>query len=468
MNNAEDLAVPNDQEIDLDRYAEVLAHTLHFRTAPWGEVLARLGVPEKRWNEAHAKWTRILVEEAAEDDAPAARQFGTAFAVARARLREERPTLESLGPLPVDEAPRAPEPVSAAAAPAPVAPLPPIAGAPPPLPRALEVVEAPPFAFSPGNVSPWAPPGMQMSTPGEGSFAEPPPLVSAYATAPTPPRAVPPELIPAPSPQTTAVPAPPPKVRSALPDLRETSANLDLRRRGALPFQTGGTPEQALADVIARMTAAQGAPPPEGGKQPRAHLGETVGLAPFPVGMVLPFAPDAAAPPAPSWMPAGMLKLVSVEGTQLSTDAPAGPALPFEPATSSQIALENALAEAARLQGPAPGPTKDGGLAGTMELGSLRHLLKPELPFSSPSAPIPAHAPALSIERYASLCVELSATPANAAQTLRRYQLTEPEWITLDADWKARFSREPGARAAWENACSAYRTWLARAGRGKT
>jgi hypothetical protein len=147
--------------------------------------------------------------------------------------------------------------------------------------------------------------------------------------------------------------------------------SLDLPRRAALPFQAGGTPEQVLANVIARMTAAQGALPAEGGKPPRAPLGETVGVAPLPVGKVLPFA---------------------------------------------------------------AGTPKEGGLA---------------------------VAPTLSIERYASLCVELEATPASSAQTLRRYQLSAPEWVALDAHWKARFSREPEVKAAWESARAAYRAWLA-------
>jgi len=434
MSNAEYLAVPGDQEIDLDRYAEVLAHTLHFRDAPSSEVRARLRVPETRWNEAHAKWTRVLVQEAADDEAPAARQFGAAFAKTRTRLREERTTLESLGSLPVVETARTPEPAVALAEPAPLVPSAPTAAAPPSHPRGGEVqVALPSYMLA-------------------ASAPTPPPLAPAFAPLSTPPLLVhqPERVVPA-----------------QHPDLRATADTSDSPIRPAFPFQTGGTPEETLADVVARMTAAQGAPSAQVSNQPHAHLGETVGLAPFSVGMVLPFAADVAAPPTPSWMPAGMLKLVSVEGTQLSIDAPAEPALPFEPSKSPQLAFENALAQAARLQGPAPRPTKDPGLAGTMGPGSSLAMPKPELPFAAPSAPIPPQAPALSIERYASLCVELSATPANRGETLRRYQLNEPQRTTLDAHWKARITREPGMRATWENACSAYKTWLAQAGRGK-
>ncbi len=262
------------------------------------------------------------------------------------------------------------------------------------------------------------------------------------------------------------VPSPPRVLPARHGDLGATANSSNLPARPAMPFNAEGTPEQTLADVIARMTAAQGADPVDGASPRRAQLGETVGLTSIPVGKALPFGTNPTGAPAPSWMPAGMLKLASVDGTQLSTDAPKGPALPFEAAGSSHVALESALAQATRLQGPAPQATKGPSLAATMEPGSLVDLQKPELPFASAVAPIPARAPALSIERYASICVELSTPSSNAAQTLRRYQLTGPEWITLDAEWRARLSREPGARAAWENACSAYRTWLAQVGRG--
>jgi hypothetical protein len=431
--NDGDLVVVSDQAIDLERYAEVLAHTLHFRSAPTGEVLARLNMPEKRWNEAHAKWTQVLIDEAAEDKAPVARRFGAAFATTRARLRAEQPTLESLGSLPVVDPPT-PDPVFVELEPVPLAPSPPLAAMAPSRPPAVEVEAAvPSYMLVP------SPP-------------TPAPLAPAFALSSPPPSALP----------------QPPRVPAARHgDLGATANSSNLPVRPAMPFNLGGTPEQSLADVIARMTAAQGAPSVDGASPPRAQLGETVGLVSTPPGNALPFGTNPAVPPALSWMPAGMLKLTSVDGTQLSTDTPTGPVLPFEPAKRSPSALEHVLAQAAQHQGTAPQPTRDPGLAATMEPGNPLDFRKPELPFASAVAPIPARTPAHSIERYASICVELSAPSANRLHTLRRYQLTESEWITLDAEWKARLSREPGARAAWENACSAYRAWLAQASQGK-
>jgi hypothetical protein len=322
--------------LDLERYAVVLAHTCYFPPDDLAELLVRLDVAPEDWEAACNGWRAALAEEVRCEETRLALEFGSFFSATRRRLKRERPALSSIGSLPegTDTAAEAAGASSAPAAePALIAPaIPPISMAP--------RVELPSYMLA--------------------------------ATAPTTSPVVPRALASAPFPRTTPVPAPPPRINPAPLDLRGTSMSLDLPRRAALPFQAGGAPEQVLADVIARMTAAQGALPAEGEKPPRAHLGETVGVAPLPVGKVLPFA---------------------------------------------------------------AGTTKDGGLT---------------------------VAPALSIERYASLCVELAATPGNAAQTLRRYQLSEPEWVALDAYWKARFSREPEARSAWESARAAYRAWLAR------
>ncbi len=351
--------------LTLERYAEVMAHVRHFPRGNGQEVLARLGLNGQRWESAVLAWTDALAVESAMEEETLSTRFGTTFAKTRARLKEERPMLRSLGLLPEEIA--------------------------------------------------------LISTPVPAQI-EPTPLIL-------------------PEPVATQVELP--------------SYMLAERAPTHLPLAPAFVPFSAVPLPVDQPV-----------RHPGAHLGEPVDFAPFPTRTALPAASDSASP-APPWMPVGMLKLVSVQGTQSSCEVSARSALPFEPAKNSQSALENALVEAARFQGPAPGPTMKDGLGETMDLGNLRHRLKPELPFSPPSAPIPSQSPTLSIERYASLCVELWATPANAEQTRRRYQLTLQEWITLDAHWKARFSREPGTRAAWESACSAYRAWLVQASRGK-
>lgn len=345
--------------LDLERYAVVLAHTCHFPPDDLAEILARLDVATEDWEAACNGWRTALAEEVRREEMTLALEFGSFFSATRRRLKRERPELSSIGLLLEDTTDTAAEEIPTAQAPA----------------------AGPALTASPGLSEAMAP-RLEL------------PSYMLAATAPATSPVAPPELAPALFAGSKPVPALPPRVSEAPLDLRGTSMSLDLPRRAALPFQAGGAPEQVLADVISRMTAAQGASAAEGGKQPRAHLGETVGVAALPVGKVLPFA---------------------------------------------------------------TGVTKDRGLAMTMDTGSQGHLLKTELPFSSPAAPEPA----LSIERYASLCVELAATPLNAAQALRRYQLSETEWVALDAYWKARFSREPEMQAAWERARAAYRAWLA-------
>lgn len=322
--------------LDLERYAVVLAHACYFPPDDLAEIIARLGVATEDWEAACNGWRAALAEEVRREETALALAFGSFFSVTRRRLKRERPALSSIGSLPVG--------TNTAAEDAPTASLPaagPALTAPPIPPKSMAPrVELPSYMLA--------------------------------ATAPRTSPVVPPELASAPFPPTTPVPAPPARISPAPVDLRGTAMSLDLPRRAALPFQAGGTPEQVLADVIARMTAAQGALPAEGGKTPRAHLGETVGVAPLPVGKGLPFGSST---------------------------------------------------------------TKGGG---------------------------PAVAPTLSIERYASLCVELEASPASSAHTLRRYQLSETEWVALDAYWKARFSREPAVQSASESARAAYRAWLAR------
>ena len=70
--------------------------------------------------------------------------------------------------------------------------------------------------------------------------------------------------------------------------------------------------------------------------------------------------------------------------------------------------------------------------------------------------------PELSVERYASLCVELASRPQERADILLRYRLSEDQHATLDALWTHRMAREPGLTDAWRQACALYRDWLTR------
>jgi hypothetical protein len=218
------------------------------------------------------------------------------------------------------------------------------------------------------------------------------------------------------------------------------------------------------------------------------------------------FVPAPVSEPEISWMPAAMRCFTSVDATQTGGDAPTAPVLPFASDAGARAgALENALGEAARTQGPPseravgeevgstmaltglrarvqaaalpfpsasapsgmerqgphPGPVTGQGPEVTMALPGLRSLAQgTALPVFFASAPAPVDTLALPLERYASLCVELGLAPERRAETLRRYQLTELQWSLVEREWQVRFTRDPPARTAWEHACRAYRAWL--------
>ena len=68
-----------------------------------------------------------------------------------------------------------------------------------------------------------------------------------------------------------------------------------------------------------------------------------------------------------------------------------------------------------------------------------------------------------SVERYASLSVDLERAPWQAAETLARYRITAEQKAKLDDHWRPRMS-DTETRARWDEACKAYRAWLASRG----
>lgn len=81
----------------LERYAEVLAHTVYFGAARKPEALARLGVDQALWATSEAKWTAAMVGEALQDERPATAAFAAAYGPVLKRLKTETPAIESIG-----------------------------------------------------------------------------------------------------------------------------------------------------------------------------------------------------------------------------------------------------------------------------------------------------------------------------------------------------------------------------------
>ena len=224
----------------------------------------------------------------------------------------------------------------------------------------------------------------------------------------------------------------------AAPDLRFLNAD-------AQPFR-----EEAAAVLREPVAAPVAAAPVE----PRAE-------APAPVPAVRSV--DVA------WVPEGMRGFTDLRSTQLApnTDAPRGPALPFNPNAAPTL---SAQPSAARAPFVPEGMRSFTSVHGTQlaDGGSG----KPALPFPGADrseATIPARGaapvgnfPQLSVEQYASLHVELAALPGRSTEVLDRYRITEDQRRRLDAHWTARMAADPALRQAWDGACAAYKAWLAR------
>ena len=183
--------------------------------------------------------------------------------------------------------------------------------------------------------------------------------------------------------------------------------------------------------------------------------------------VVAPAAPEPAPPPPPppraveppAYMPAPA-KLPDLRGTSLAVDVPSRAALPFDRGGAGQRPPEEAP-PASIARGEPARPRAPSDLRETSAVffapGSQA------MPFSTktPAAAPPAETSALTVEQYASLCVDLTANPAHAVETLRRYHLSPEQKCTIDAEWHARFAREPSAWLAWDRACKTYQAWIA-------
>jgi hypothetical protein len=85
----------------------------------------------------------------------------------------------------------------------------------------------------------------------------------------------------------------------------------------------------------------------------------------------------------------------------------------------------------------------------------------PPKPAGPPAPPRPAAppGPSLTLEQYASLCVEMALDPGRSGETLHRYGLTGEQASDVDAQWKARVAADPNVRAAFDLAYASYRAW---------
>ncbi len=154
-------------------------------------------------------------------------------------------------------------------------------------------------------------------------------------------------------------------------------------------------------------------------------------------------------------------------------EAPKGPALPFDPGAKPTISAKSDFGERPTHLGNnmVPEGMRGFSIHGTQMASDAPK--KPALPFEQnrPAAPAPApvaasvgEVPALSLEQYASLCVDLAGEPLKRAEILGRYRMSEDQHRRLEASWQARMAADPRVRAALDQACTTYRAWLAQRG----
>jgi hypothetical protein len=99
---------------------------------------------------------------------------------------------------------------------------------------------------------------------------------------------------------------------------------------------------------------------------------------------------------------------------------------------------------------------------------------RPVLPFINPGsgnvpvraevAPVPVRPPTpaelLTLEQYASLCVELERCDGRVGAVLARYRLTDLDKAALDRHYQAAFAQRPEEWQAFQRARATYEAWL--------
>ncbi len=376
--------------IDIERYAEVMAHVRHFGKPQTAEVLERLGLDEDLWEEALFGFTAVLVEESEREEEGLSRRFGERFAKTKTRLSKEKPALRSIGPR-RDETPE-PPPAEIVAPTMPIAA--PELAPPPPMPMSPVVVPTPlqqtPLPTQEG-VSPWAH-GAAAST------AAPPPIVPPRVVAPVKPTA---------SPDMSFVPA---GMRNFASLHGTQGPALDAAAKPALPFAE----DAANADQDAAFRRAK-------------ELAETEPIRPKPLH----------AEPA-----TGETRDISAVVAAVMAQKKS---IPFEKDKQAAKTAIPAMTPPPAVVTPSPPPA----------------VVVPNSPTKTPTAPNPEPI-SLTIEQYASLCVEIALNPTQRREITQRYGLSDEHASRIDAYWRARITNEPEIDKAFRWAYHSYQQWLAR------
>lgn len=86
----------SNESLSLERYAWVTAYIQHFEPEPIQNVVAALGFAPGEYEREAAAHTRRMTERLSKRDHGTASQFARELALAKARLAEEKPTLDDV------------------------------------------------------------------------------------------------------------------------------------------------------------------------------------------------------------------------------------------------------------------------------------------------------------------------------------------------------------------------------------
>jgi len=275
----------------VERYAEVLAHVVHFGTERTEEVVGRFGFAVHEWRAVDAAWTNELAEGIRRNQQELALRFSAAFAKRRRRLAQDQPALEAVG----DPLAKGPEPAA------------PGAGPPDRSARALP-------SFMSAASRPSAP-----STRVERPLPVAPVPVARLPVAPAAAPPVPPLLALDSAPRVPDAPDPEKPITQALPIMNVTGE--------PLPFADGVAPDVALRGAMAHADTVQGpkpSRPPSLGSTAPSDGDRLAAIA----RRILPFKADAGArdsdpgppPGSPAPSPDGVLSLTLEQHASLHVE----------------------------------------------------------------------------------------------------------------------------------------------------
>jgi hypothetical protein len=83
--------------VNLDRYARILAHVIHFGSSRLSELLPRFGLSAEQWKVVDEAWTHELAEGKRRQQHEQAARFNVTFAKTRQDLAKTQPALKNIG-----------------------------------------------------------------------------------------------------------------------------------------------------------------------------------------------------------------------------------------------------------------------------------------------------------------------------------------------------------------------------------